>query len=627
MYKVSVPVTSKTLELYGREKYSALLKEIGADRVFICPASNTAFWNNYGRELALLKTNIDFLKSEGFEVGVWVWAFQYSGGDFTYVKSPSGKDSETSVCPTDENYRRLMGGFIEDAASLGIDYFMFDDDYRYSFIDNGFGCVCENHLKLISEELKESVTLEKIKPYLLSGGKNKYRDAFVKMNGKALVDFALEMRKRLDNINPNVRMGFCSCIGSWNMDGVHPDKIAEALAGNTKPFYRLIGAPYWAARDCWGNRLGNIIEQERLEASERRNSEIEIFSEGDAYPRPRFHTPAALIEGFDTALRAAGCLDGILKYIVDYTAEPGYETGYLLRHKRNKSLYENIDRLFADKENIGIRVYDKEKKYEDMTIPERFANKNELQNFSFNYSSRLLVGCSLPSVFNGNNYSGVAFGEDIKAVPNEDYSKGLIIDLAAARILKENGVDTGVEAIGEEINPDCEIFDGNRRVGLGISPFARRVTVSKNAKTESRFSFGEETGVASFRYENSKGQRFLVFCFDAYLCEDDFFRQYTRAEQIINAVPWLCGKQLPAVIKGNPDLYVQLKENGEACAMGLWNFCPDDIPEPIIELSFVSPGIEAVNCTARAEGNKIRLSRIEPFGCAFLKILKGETNE
>jgi hypothetical protein len=36
------------------------------------------------------------------------------------------------------------------------------------------------------------------------------------------------------------------------------------MAGNTKPILRLIGAPYWAIKQGWGNRLADVIELERM---------------------------------------------------------------------------------------------------------------------------------------------------------------------------------------------------------------------------------------------------------------------------------------------------------------------------------------------------------------------------
>ena len=53
------------------------------------------------------------------------------------------------------------------------------------------------------------------------------------------------------------------------------------------------------------------------------------------------------LEFFDTAMRAADCTDGILKYMQDYTAEADFETGYYTAALHNADAYEAIGRLFT----------------------------------------------------------------------------------------------------------------------------------------------------------------------------------------------------------------------------------------------------------------------------------------
>lgn len=621
MYKVSVPVMNSVITNYGPEKTLKYLKDLDAERVFLCPPSREELWNSYDSELKKMKQYVELFHNEGYEVGAWFWAFQYSKpSSYTYVVNPLGEESSTSVCPTDMAYRELMGGFVEDIAKCGVDLIQFDDDYRYGFLDNGFTCCCKNHLKMIGDILGEDVTPELMEEKLLHGGRNKYRDAFLKANGQALEDFSADMRKHLDKVNPDIRMGFCSCITSWDIDGTHPDRLSRLLAGNTKPFYRLIGAPYWAPRMNWGNRLADIIEFERSESERRKDKDIEIYSEGDTYPRPRFRTPAAYLEGFDTALRAAGCTDGILKYALDYASAADYETGYAKAHKRNRELYKNISALFDGKKSIGIRIWDKAEKYGNITIPKKKEGDMSIQDLAFSASSRLLTSCSLPSTYTETGYAGVAFGEDVNAVPDDMLSSGLILDVAACEILKARGIDTGLVRAGEESDVGMEVFCKNgNRTALNWGVTCKETEISSNAVVESHFEGNGKKYNGSYRYENALGQRFLVICADAYFNGEDLFRQYTRADQIIDAVPWLCGKAVPAVCPGNPDLYIQVKEGNGKTSVGLWNFCEDFIEAPEVTLSFTPKQIKAVNCTAEISGNRVILSDIQAFACAFFE--------
>ena len=74
----------------------------------------------------------------------------------------------------------------------------------------------------------------------------------------------------------------------------------------------------------------------RLEAGWNHYDDIEIIAEGDVYPRPRLNCAANYLEGFDTALRASGAIDGILRICMDYVSNVGYESGYLKQYLKNK---------------------------------------------------------------------------------------------------------------------------------------------------------------------------------------------------------------------------------------------------------------------------------------------------
>ena len=76
---------------------------------------------------------------------------------------------------------------------------------------------------------------------------------------------------------------------------------------------------------------------------------IELISEGDTWPRPRFVTSAARLECFDMALRADGNIDGILKYMECYVSSAAYETGFVDAHIAHEGLYQQIEQHFSGK--------------------------------------------------------------------------------------------------------------------------------------------------------------------------------------------------------------------------------------------------------------------------------------
>ena len=134
-----------------------------------------------------------------------------------------------------------------------------------------------------------------------------------------------------------------------DMDGVTIQEMAKVVAGNTRPFVRLTGAPYWEGE---GRSMNAIIECNRTEIHWFKGWDIETMAEGDTFPRPRNKVPAAYLEILDQILRADGNSDGILKYMNCYDEGVTYEEGYILRHVRNQKKHEQVAELFAGKKEV-----------------------------------------------------------------------------------------------------------------------------------------------------------------------------------------------------------------------------------------------------------------------------------
>jgi len=623
MYKISVPIMNKNFERAGKEALVKKLKSLDAQRVFL--ALDTYETNSTKREkvLASLKENTEFLKKHGFEVGAWIWTFWIKGeSDYTHMKFTTGNTSGEFVCPSDKKFRAFAGEYVKGIAKCGVDIIMYDDDYRYGFQDSGVGCVCKNHLEYMEDILGEKLPENVINDYLISGKKNKYRSAWLKANKYFMLKFAEDMRRCLDEINPEIRFGACSCMSVWDFDGADSIEISKTLAGKTKPFMRLIGAPYWAVNKGWGNRLQDVIELERMELAWCADENIEIFGEGDAFPRPRFNCPASYLEGFDTALRADGGFDGILKYAIDYTSNANYENGYVKRHIENKNLYKEIDAVFANKKTVGVRVYESMKKFENMDVPKAAKDKNLAEMF-FSPAARMLASCSIPTVYEGCGICSIAFGENAKYIPDDAFKNGLIIDARAAEILSEKGIDVGIDSkTGLSFKSLSEEYfiEENEYVSVYLKSGTYNLKLKSGAKVQSCFIDGDKQYPASYIYENANGQRFFVFAFDGYFMHEFLYRQYTRAKQLAQNIKWLSGNSLSAYISGNPDLYVLNKSDGNALAVGLWNFFEDYISDPIIKLDKNYSKIKFINCTGKLDGDTVYLSKIQPYEFAAFEV-------
>ena len=625
MYKISVPVINNRVdrESGGKELVLSELLRIGAERVFLAVGTLIADEDERKKEFEILKDNCAFFKSHGLEVGAWLWSF-WSDRDmgFTHITGADGVVTGMN-CPSDENFISFMQGYVKDIAKCGVDLIMFDDDFRFGHQTGDIACMCENHMKRVREILSENITPRELREKALTGGGSRCRDAWMRANGESLIAFARAMREAADSVDPTVRMGQCSCMSSWGVDGAPPEEIARAFAGKTRPFFRLIGAPYWAVdRNFNNSRLQNVIEFERMQRSFC-TSEPEIFAEGDTYPRPRHWCPSSYLELFDIAMRADGNADGILKYAIDYWSRADYETGYIDHHVKNAEAYEWTEKNASAKPAVGVRVYESLDKLKTMVLPDKAKMGAAVYEVMFSPAAKMLADCSVPTVYSGGGVCTAAFDENIRSVPEEALKNGVMIDMRAADILAERGVDVGITEKGGKVHAECEHFESGETVNIPGGVEAYKIRLNERCTVLSRFALGNEGQIpAVYIYKNDSGQTFTVFNFDAYFGNDAAYRSYARSGQIARAVKLMTGKSLPAYSYGNPDFYIMAKRDSKGLTVCLFNIFADAAENPVIELDEEYKEAEFFGCTGKISGNRIFLSDIAPFAFAGLALKK-----
>ena len=624
MYKISVPVMNEYLKRNGRDETLRELKRMDAERVFLALDCYEQDPQKRKEAMEALSQNCRFFKAHGFEVGAWIWTFWVKGAHgFRCMRSLSGKDETEFACPTDERFVAFACDYIAGVARCGVDLIMFDDDFRYGIRSETPSCLCEGHIRAINRITGEESSREELANYILTGGKNKFRDAFLQVNGDSFRAFAHAVRAAVNSVDSTIRMGLCTCMSTWDLDGTDAYELSKILAGDNRLFTRLIGAPYWAVSKNFVKDVPSAVEMERMESAWTRNGEIEIMAEGDAYPRPRTNCPASYLEIFDTAIRASGCTDGILKYGIDYVSNARYETGYADTHQRNKQLYEDFSRVFGGKESCGVRVYESMKKIANMVNPTRVNQTVRIDWLMFPHAAFMLSYNSIPTTYEGEGVTGICFDENARDLPLEALKNGLILDIAAAEILASRGVDTGFSDIGAlRDGPSEHYIEEDLHVGL----FGSRVydvRLKEDARVLSELSEQDHCVPISWCYENADGNRFLVLNVNTRTEGDNILKHYARGKQIVQWIPWLSGKSLPAYSYGNPNLYLQAKKDANGMAVGLWNFFADPITHPIVELDEEYASVEAINCTATLEGNRVILGELPAFGIAAFEVKKG----
>ena len=228
----------------NNERLLCEIKRFGAQRIFIALDTYETDTQKREQTLAELADNCKFFKAHGFEIGAWIWTFWVKNNtQFRNMRSIEGTEIKEFMCPTDENFVKFASDYISDIAKCGVSLIQFDDDFRYGHLVESPACLCDRHIDIINSITGENSTREELQNYITTGKKSKFRDAYLKANGDAFRNFAAAIRNAVDQVDPKIRVGACACITSWDVDGTDAYELAKILAGNTKPFVRLIGAP------------------------------------------------------------------------------------------------------------------------------------------------------------------------------------------------------------------------------------------------------------------------------------------------------------------------------------------------------------------------------------------------
>ncbi len=621
MYSINVPIMNASLTDATRQEYLKLMQEAKADRVLLVVFGYGTDAEADKKTAESLKKNISFLRAGGIRADVWIGETIGHGGPLSFsadhVRDVSryasmvnllGQSIPTACCPLHEGFRKRIGEYVAAIAESGAEVILLDDDFRMSQHGPEFCCACDLHMKRIADLCGEDIRREDLKELAFSRKANKYRNAWLASQKEALMLLASEIRRAVDMVAPHVRVGFCTAHSVWGVDGTDPIEIAEVLAGgNTQPFVRLHGAPYWSVTA--GRPMPTVIEMARLLAFYCEKRGAEMLAEGDVYPRPRYNVPASVLEMYDAAMRIDGRYDGILKYMVDYNSSPTFETGYITRHIRNAPLFDQLSRMFEGKKAIGVNVSCHTDLFRDA----------DLEMGVLAYYPRPLAGAmlslnSIPTVYGTGGICHAVFGEEARHVALGDIRKGAVLDAVAAKILRDRGIDVGLSNdLTFENAKGTFLKTPDETETACVTPTALRyakLEIKAEAKTVCHVVVGERKEIFSYIYENADGARFLVFCFDSMALPENtgMHRGYLQQRILKQGLEWISGEKLPVYIGACPDLYVMCKENENGMAVALFNFFADSVEEPVIHLHKAYRNIRFLNCDGTLDGDKVTLS-------------------
>lgn len=637
MYTYSIPVMFSSMTEETRPKYAKVFKESQIDRVFLCLNDPMYAAQYMKKNPGKVQDDIQYFRSQEFEIGVWINAFGHGGplshdvnglqteDSFTRLEGIDARN-EYSYCPLDASFSDMYAEVLQQIAKAGPSLIMLDDDYRLNYRNYRMGCTCPLHLAEFYKRIGTEIPKEDLEKTIFSGGANPYRSAWLSLMRDTLIHFAEKMRRAVDAVNDSVRLGICQCWDTWDFEGTDGIELAKAFAGKTRPFLRTIGAPYHQVS------VPLTIEITRLQAHWSKDQNIEVFTEGDVYPRPRYNVPSRYLEIFDLALLASGETDGILKYMFDYTRPLEYEPGYYQRHIRNSALRSEVMHIFHDKQAAGVYIAEPMRKIENwhlpQDVPEGISSYLATQLEASRRSKALLTDNAIPITYSQTGHPIWVMGENAWYVEEEALSQGAILDITAASILTKRGIDVGLlDAKPATITGEFYMHHEDTITGIqDMQLFA--VSCHPSAQIETDLTPGNTPG--TYRYENKNGQRFFVLAcsflredFKSCTMQANYTSNYYRKQQLVSAIEWISRQPLPVkTTAACPNLYTLVSENAakNRIAVAVINAHEDDAFDIPFTLPKDAQSVRFVGCEGVLDGSTVTISYMEPYGFAAFEI-------
>ena len=575
------------------DRYYGYVKKCGLDILLISCCEFFCEGEERAEILTRMRDAIKYYKEKGLQVIVWTSSLGYGGErgedfhtlfpSFTGLTDFTGRSTD-AVCTFDENYVSYMKRNVRDFIKAGAETILWDDDLVQS-VRPGLVCCCEKHLKAFEERTGKKLTPKECED-LFTGEPSPERTAYLDLMGESLNGFCRAMRETADESDMNVNMGLCASFTHFDIDGVHIGDTVRILAGKgRKPLLRLSGAPYWAsfAPRYKGNDLGGVIEFVKMQHGLYAGSGITIMDENDCYPHDDRIVPAAFSEIYDKIMLT---LPGLIrhKYILCFSPESGCRR-YMEAHISDIPDDEKISAVISGLSSEGLRVYQYEHILRKAKLPDEYPGNG----YMFKCFTQPLAGIfaslnSFPTKYTGGG-TGIVFGENARYLGDEELSAGLILDMKAALILRERGIDTGFEtAVKVTNNPTEEDF------GTSAEHFAEPegtfygVTLKKGACVLSTFKDDGKTVPACWIYTDALGRRFAVYAFEGENLTYGISGgtpgavfSVSRQHQLNGIYKFLSKKSLPFLITGQPGLYMQYMGNadGSEAAFVICNISPD----------------------------------------------------
>lgn len=532
------------------------------------------------------------LRGTGIQCGWCIYTTVKSG---TYSESSRAIKSDGSGhpfanCPIDPMFRKRFMDDLEKFVEIARpEFILLEDDYSMKAMN---GCFCERHLNAFAKRKGRYYTREELNHDFMNDNEESYQllREWRQLMKDTLVEFAKEMRERVDKVDPSIPIGYCQ-PGSADYDGDSTEAISKALAGKQHtPFARLFGTFYCGvnAKEMPGALYHMLYCKQHIKG------DFAFYHESDIYPHNKFYAAERHLKALMSVSCAFG-FDGMLLWTSDVYGNIRNESGYGNMVKQEYARFDVVSRIGKKGVVKGVQVaYDpfwNTVCTEVSTVIPLWATV--LGRFGISYTSS-----DASIAFWDARQARYATHEQIM----ERLRKGLFLDGEAARklCLRGYGKYLGVE-VGEDLAQDvalsydlgareviCEVFTesvdecimppahGFCPAGAGKSLRLQVTDISCEVLTEIYTFEKEYVAPGMTRFQNELGGKVVVMGLTLDGNQSQSLYNYSRRRLLQRLIRW-CDEDI-VMAENAPDVFVicnEIREDGLQCMITVINLCED----------------------------------------------------
>jgi hypothetical protein len=82
---------------------------------------------------------------------------------------------------------------------------------------------------MFSEKIGKFIPREEIASFIFSRENQNNRKLWMEVQSESMLNFARRMRKALDKVNPEIRMGFCTTPDTWDYSGTDVMELSRDM--------------------------------------------------------------------------------------------------------------------------------------------------------------------------------------------------------------------------------------------------------------------------------------------------------------------------------------------------------------------------------------------------------------